>query len=190
MMNYEQMTTVEQQALADKMLSQMTPENRAKAEKKYVELLYEQMVTQNLGGRPRKDNLSTTTPPVNNRYYTVSEAVELLGVHRHTLQSKLREGIIKGKLIGRNWRIYRDSIFDNSDYLYFFDCDDKKYSDRYWTPYELSKTVSDTKLPMLEGEIIELAKSLGATLYRSSMAAQSRSESSRDSVMIYTSDVA
>lgn len=62
-------------------------------------------------GRPFKDIPKTTTPPENGDYYTIAEAVGILGLHRHTLQAWLRTGRIKGKLIGRTWRIYRDELF-------------------------------------------------------------------------------
>lgn len=64
-------------------------------------------------GRPRKDlHQGTPTPPKHEFYYTVSEAAELLGVHRHTLQARLRDGTIKGKLIGNQWRIYKKELFN------------------------------------------------------------------------------
>ena len=62
-------------------------------------------------GRPRKENFVTSVPPRNGNYYTIAEAVELLGVHRHTLQARLRDGTLKGKLIGRTWRIYKDELY-------------------------------------------------------------------------------
>lgn len=61
-------------------------------------------------GRPVKDIQKTSIPPKNNTYYTVSEAADLLGLHRHTLQARLRDGTIKGKLIGNSWRIYRSEL--------------------------------------------------------------------------------
>lgn len=62
-------------------------------------------------GRPFKAVPIITTPPQNGSYYTIAEAVELTGLHRHTLQAWLREGRIKGKLIGRTWRIYKDELY-------------------------------------------------------------------------------
>lgn len=64
-------------------------------------------------GRPFKE-LSvyrTNIPPRNGIYYTTAEAVELLGVHRNTLQARLRDGTLKGKQISQEWRIYKDTLF-------------------------------------------------------------------------------
>lgn len=63
-------------------------------------------------GRPRKQIIKTTTPPTHADYYTVKEAVEILGLHRRTIEARLRDGTIKGKLIGRTWRIYKDELFE------------------------------------------------------------------------------
>jgi excisionase family DNA binding protein len=63
------------------------------------------------GGRPRKAIPKTTTPPANSRYYTIAELEQITGLHRHTLQARLRDGTIKGKLIGRTWRIYPDELY-------------------------------------------------------------------------------
>ena len=66
------------------------------------------------GGRPRKDLAGRITQePANGVYYTVEEAAELLGVHIHTLQSRLRNGDIAGKKIAGFWRIYKDSLFQD-----------------------------------------------------------------------------
>lgn len=63
------------------------------------------------GGRPRKQLSGTITQePENGRYYTVDEVVELLGVHRRTVQARLRDGTLKGKKLSGVWRIYKDSI--------------------------------------------------------------------------------
>lgn len=63
-------------------------------------------------GRPRKDELlKTDTPPENGIYYTITEAVKLTGLHRHTLQARLRDGTLKGKLIGNTWRIYKNELY-------------------------------------------------------------------------------
>lgn len=64
-------------------------------------------------GRPFKalSAYRTDIPPRNGVYYTVPEAVELLGVHRHTLQARLRDGTLKGKQISGEWRIYKDSLY-------------------------------------------------------------------------------
>lgn len=66
-------------------------------------------------GRPVKAITKTSTPPKNDTYYTVTEACQLLGIHRRTLQARLRDGTIKGKLIGREWRIYKNEIFEGSN---------------------------------------------------------------------------
>lgn len=121
-------------------------------------------------GRPKAIIKKTTTPPTNNRYYTISEAVQLLGVHRHTLQDRLRKGEIRGKLIGRTWRIYRDELFDNSPYLYYFDCTDAVFGDKYLTPQDIDELENNKEhgqgeaLP--EGSIIAIARNIEATLHR------------------------
>ena len=66
-------------------------------------------------GRPVKDIPKTTTPPKNSIYYTVTEAVELLGLHRHTIQARLRDGSIRGKLTGNTWKIYKDALYTEGD---------------------------------------------------------------------------
>ncbi len=66
-------------------------------------------------GRPIKEITKTTTPPKNGKYYTVSEAVEILGLHRHTIQARLRDGSIKGKLTGNTWKIYKDALYTERD---------------------------------------------------------------------------
>lgn len=68
--------------------------------------------TKHPGGRPRKRIAGQITQePANGVYYTVEEAAELLGVHIHTLQSRLRNGEIAGKKISGEWRIYKASLF-------------------------------------------------------------------------------
>lgn len=63
------------------------------------------------GGRPRKNYTAPEgTEPENGTYYTVAEAMEILGVHRHTVQARLRDGTIRGKKISGTWKIYRDSL--------------------------------------------------------------------------------
>ena len=65
----------------------------------------------NPGGRPRKQLSGTITQgPENGRYYTVDEVAELLGVHRRTVQARLRDGTLKGKKLSGVWRIYKDSV--------------------------------------------------------------------------------
>lgn len=63
----------------------------------------------NLGGRPRK---AIQAAPIENDmpYYTVEEVVKATGLHKHTIQARLRDGTIAGKKIGGVWRIYKDSI--------------------------------------------------------------------------------
>ena len=117
-------------------------------------------------GRPEKEITKTTTPPECNRYYTIREAVELLGVHRHTLQTKLRKKKLSGKLIGRTWRIYRDELFDNSTHLYYFICNNATYGEKYLTPSQCNRLANESDLPMKEGDIIDLAEKLEAVLYR------------------------
>ena len=124
--------------------------------------------TANPPGRPKVEIKKTTTPPMNNRYYTISEAVALLHIHRQTLHDRLRKGTLKGKLIGRTWRIYRDELFDNSSYIYYFDCLDENFGEKYLTPSQIDeienhKTHGD---PLTEGQIITIARNLEATLYR------------------------
>ena len=60
------------------------------------------------GGRPRKDVTTTNVPQQD--YFTVDEAAELLNLHRHTVQARLRDGTLKGKKLGGVWRIYRESL--------------------------------------------------------------------------------
>ena len=63
------------------------------------------------GGRPRKNLAGNITEdPANGIYYTVQEACEALGVHRNTLQKRLKDGTIKGKKINGVWKIYKDSL--------------------------------------------------------------------------------
>lgn len=60
------------------------------------------------GGRPRKDYTATDIPEKD--YFTVDEVVEILHLHRRTVQARLRDGTLKGKKLGGIWKIYRDSI--------------------------------------------------------------------------------
>lgn len=60
------------------------------------------------GGRPRKEVTATEIPQQD--YFTVWEAAEILGVHKHTVQARLRDGTLKGKKLGGVWRIYNDSL--------------------------------------------------------------------------------
>ena len=63
------------------------------------------------GGRPRKELSGTITQePENGTYYTVDEVAEVLGVHRRTVQARLRDGTLNGKKLSGVWRIYKDSL--------------------------------------------------------------------------------
>ena len=65
-------------------------------------------------GRPKiytPETLKTTTPPRNGTYYTVPEVVEILNIHRHTVQALLRDGTLQGKIIGGRWRIYKEALY-------------------------------------------------------------------------------
>lgn len=119
-------------------------------------------------GRPKKEITKTTTPPKHVNYYTITEASNILGVHRHTLQSRLRDGTLKGKLIGKTWRIYRDELFDNSTYLYYFEGEDAIFGDKYLTPSEIDEIDNHKKKGdnLREGDIIAIARNLEVTLYR------------------------
>ena len=60
------------------------------------------------GGRPRKEVTAADIPQQD--YFTVQEAAEILDVHKHTVQARLRDGTLKGKKLGGVWRIYRNSL--------------------------------------------------------------------------------
>jgi len=63
------------------------------------------------GGRPRKEiSGKITEEPENGIYYTVNEAAEILGVHKHTIQARLRDGTLKGKKLSGVWKIYKKSL--------------------------------------------------------------------------------
>ena len=66
------------------------------------------------GGRPRKDLKATNEEPANGIFYTVEEAVQITGLHRRTIQARLRDGSLKGKKLSGVWRIYRDSLFEQN----------------------------------------------------------------------------
>lgn len=68
------------------------------------------------GGRPRKElSGNLNQEPANGTYYTVEEAAELLGVHVHTVQARLRDGTLKGKKLSGVWRIYKDSLLKEGE---------------------------------------------------------------------------
>ncbi len=60
------------------------------------------------GGRPRKEVTAAEIPQQD--YFTVQEAAAILGVHKHTVQARLRDGTLKGKKLGGVWRIYNNSL--------------------------------------------------------------------------------
>ena len=62
----------------------------------------------NPGGRPRKSMKAPELPEQD--YFTVQQAADLLGVHIHTVQARLRDGTLQGKKLGGVWKIYRRSL--------------------------------------------------------------------------------
>ena len=62
------------------------------------------------GGRPRKAVTRPADAIPAQDYFTVQEAVAILGLDKHTIQARLRDGTLQGKKLGREWRIYRDSL--------------------------------------------------------------------------------
>lgn len=70
----------------------------------------------NLGGRPRKAyTTDRITEPENDLYFTVDEAAAILGLHRHTVQARLRDGTIRGRKLSGVWRIYKDALFTREE---------------------------------------------------------------------------
>ena len=63
------------------------------------------------GGRPRKEVTAANVPEQD--YFTVNEAADILGVHKHTVQARLRDGTLQGKKLGGVWKIYRDSLVND-----------------------------------------------------------------------------
>lgn len=63
------------------------------------------------GGRPRKPVKATDIPEQD--YFTVKEAADILDVHIHTVQARLRDGTLQGKKLGGVWKIYRDSLVND-----------------------------------------------------------------------------
>ena len=62
------------------------------------------------GGRPRKAVTVEAIPDL--EYFTVQQAADLTGTHIHTIQTRLRDGTLKGKKLGGKWKIYRESLFN------------------------------------------------------------------------------
>lgn len=62
------------------------------------------------GGRPRKPVTTDNIPQ--QTYFTVAEAAEILGVHIHTVQARLRDGTLRGKKLGGIWKIYPESLMN------------------------------------------------------------------------------
>lgn len=65
------------------------------------------------GGRPRKAVTLPAEAIPEQDYFTVAEAAALTNSHVRTIQARLRDGTLKGKKLGREWRIYRDSLFND-----------------------------------------------------------------------------
>lgn len=62
------------------------------------------------GGRPKKEiTLSIDNLP-DKEYFTVKEVSELTGIHVNTIWARLNDGTLKGKKLGRSWKIYRESL--------------------------------------------------------------------------------
>ena len=62
-------------------------------------------------GRPRKQ-VKTDVEPENGGDYTVNEVADILGVNKHTIQARLRDGTIRGRKLSGEWRIYRDALMN------------------------------------------------------------------------------
>ena len=62
------------------------------------------------GGRPRKAVSLPVEEIPHQDFFTVQEAAALTNSHIHTIQARLREGTLKGKKLGKSWRIYRESL--------------------------------------------------------------------------------
>ena len=65
------------------------------------------------GGRPKREITLTAADVPQQDYFTVQEAAAILDVHKHTVQARLRDGTLKGKKLGGEWRIYRDSLVND-----------------------------------------------------------------------------
>ena len=64
-------------------------------------------------GRPRKAVTATDIPEQD--YFTVQEAADILCLHKHTVQARLRDGTLQGKKLGGVWKIYRDSLVNDKE---------------------------------------------------------------------------
>lgn len=65
------------------------------------------------GGRPRKAVTLPADAIPEQDYFTVREAVAILNLDKHTIQARLRDGTLQGKKLGREWRIYRNSLVND-----------------------------------------------------------------------------
>lgn len=62
------------------------------------------------GGRPRKTIQITADKLPQVDYLTVEQVAELTKSHVRTIQARLRDGTLKGKKLGKEWRIYPSSL--------------------------------------------------------------------------------
>lgn len=62
------------------------------------------------GGRPRKEVQKHIKDLPDKEYFTVQEVVEFTGLHSKTIQARLRDGTLRGKKLGKSWKIYRESL--------------------------------------------------------------------------------
>lgn len=53
--------------------------------------------------------------PADKEYYTVAEIVQHTGLNRKTVLARLNDGTLKGKMLGRSWRIYRSSLISEGE---------------------------------------------------------------------------
>lgn len=63
------------------------------------------------GGRPRLPVVVDQDAAPQQLFYTVPEVCAMTGLHKQTVQARLRDGTLKGKKLGREWRIYPESLF-------------------------------------------------------------------------------
>lgn len=64
------------------------------------------------GGRPRKPLTMPADAIPMKDFFTVQEAAELTNSHVRTIQARLRDGTLRGKKLGKSWKIYRDSLLN------------------------------------------------------------------------------